>query len=71
LAQTRTNSAAYIASHAPSPTLPATAMVEGFTEASAWAAGIIAVGAIAVAVVMNTPRPSHRSPDPAELHAVG
>jgi EmrB/QacA subfamily drug resistance transporter len=63
--------AAYIASHAASPTLPTTATVEGFTEASAWAAGIIAVGAIAVAVVMNTPRPSHRSADPAELHAVG
>ncbi|HYJ67979.1 MAG TPA: DHA2 family efflux MFS transporter permease subunit [Nocardioidaceae bacterium] len=64
--------AAYLASHAPSPTLPATAMVEGFTEASAWAAGIIAVGSIAVAAVMNTPRPSHRTADGhAELHAVG
>jgi len=64
--------AAYLASHAPSPMLPATAMVEGFTEASAWAAGIIAVGSIAVAAVMNTPRPSHRTADGhAELHAVG
>jgi MFS family permease len=49
--------ASYIASHAPSPSLQATAMVEGFSEASAWAAGIIAVGAVAVIAILDTPPP--------------
>jgi EmrB/QacA subfamily drug resistance transporter len=62
----------YAASHAPSPTLPAAAMVDGFAEASAWAAGIIAVGALAVIAVMNTPRPSHQASDmPTEPATIG
>lgn len=32
-------------------------MLDGFATASAWAAGIITVGAVLVTVLMNTPRP--------------
>jgi EmrB/QacA subfamily drug resistance transporter len=63
--------AAYIASHAPSPSLRATAMTEGFTEASAWAAGIIAVGAMAVVGILNTPRPGQPVPTATESVTVG
>jgi EmrB/QacA subfamily drug resistance transporter len=48
----------YMAAHH-GPAFVKAGMVEGFTSASAWAAGIIGVGAVVVAIVMNTPRPSH------------
>ncbi|WP_433472484.1 MFS transporter [Spirillospora sp. CA-142024] len=54
----------YLASHAShgmDPALAKQAVVEGFSTASAWAAGIILVGALIVAVVMNTPRPEHQA----------
>ncbi|WP_436770688.1 MFS transporter [Yinghuangia sp. YIM S09857] len=50
----------YLASHAdegPSPALAKQAAVEGFATAASWAAGILAVGAVLVAVLMNTGRP--------------
>ncbi|MFG3711261.1 MFS transporter [Micromonospora sp. NPDC047730] len=47
----------YLASHGSGPAVARQAMVEGFGAASAWAAGIIAVGALIVAVLMNAPRP--------------
>ncbi|WP_021594800.1 MFS transporter [Actinomadura welshii] len=47
----------YLASHGTSPVTARQAVVEGFATASAWAAGIILVGALVVAVLMNTPRP--------------
>ena len=47
----------YLASHGTSPAIARQAMVEGFATASAWAAGILLVGALIVAVLMNTPRP--------------
>ncbi|MBO2446594.1 DHA2 family efflux MFS transporter permease subunit [Actinomadura barringtoniae] len=53
----------YLASHPHSPAFAKAGMVEGFTSASAWAAGIIAVGAVIVGIVMNTPRPSHARAD--------
>ncbi|HEX5595941.1 MAG TPA: MFS transporter [Micromonosporaceae bacterium] len=57
----------YLASHGPSPTIAKQAMVEGFGAASAWAAGIIAVGALLVAVLMNAPRPEpHAAAEGAE-----
>lgn len=51
----------YIATHPPSPTLRTTALIEGFSQASTLAACIIAVGAVVVLALMNTPRP-HRAP---------
>ncbi|SCL44953.1 drug resistance transporter, EmrB/QacA subfamily [Micromonospora citrea] len=48
----------YLASHGSGPAVARQAIVEGFGAASAWAAGIIAVGALIVAVLMNTPRPA-------------
>lgn len=53
----------YLASHAPSPALQATAMVEGFSEASVWGAGITAVGAVAAIALMNTPPPNGAAAD--------
>ncbi|MFI7650994.1 MFS transporter [Micromonospora sp. NPDC049460] len=50
----------YLASHGSGPAVARQAMVEGFGAASAWAAGIIAVGALIVAVLMNAPRPGHQ-----------
>ncbi|NUS73962.1 MAG: MFS transporter [Corynebacteriales bacterium] len=50
----------YVASHASrgmSPGLAKEAMLEGFVTAGTWAAGILVVGALIVAVLMNTPRP--------------
>jgi hypothetical protein len=39
-----------------SPAIARQALVEGFGAAAAWAAGIVVVGALIVAVLMNTPR---------------
>jgi EmrB/QacA subfamily drug resistance transporter len=64
----------YVASHAPNPNLEAAAMVEGFSQASAWAAGIIAVGAVVAICLINTPRPAHRTASegaPADEVAIG
>ncbi|GAA2628589.1 MFS transporter [Actinomadura fulvescens] len=47
----------YLASHGPSPATARQAVVEGFATASAWGAAIILVGAVIVAILMNTPRP--------------
>ncbi|MGW1993877.1 MFS transporter [Embleya sp. NPDC001921] len=47
----------YLASHDSSPATAKQALVEGFAEAGAWAAGIIVVGALIVAALMNTARP--------------
>lgn len=47
----------YLASHGRSPAVAKQALVEGFGTGSAWAAGILAAGALIVAVLMNTPRP--------------
>ncbi|MFI0444037.1 MFS transporter [Actinomadura sp. 6N118] len=46
----------YLASHGASPAIAKQAVVEGFATASAWAAGIIMVGALLVAALMNAPR---------------
>ncbi|WP_329096504.1 MFS transporter [Actinomadura citrea] len=54
----------YLSSHAPhgpSPAIARQALVEGFGAAGAWSAGILVVGALIVAVLMNTPRPEHRT----------
>jgi EmrB/QacA subfamily drug resistance transporter len=57
----------YLASHGSGPVIARQAMVEGFAAASAWAAGIIAVGALIVAVLMNAPRPGdHAAAEGAE-----
>jgi EmrB/QacA subfamily drug resistance transporter len=63
----------FVASHAPSPSLEAEAMVEGFAQASAWAAGIIAVGALVAIGLVNTPRPAHGAATeaPADGVAIG
>ncbi|HEX2314832.1 MAG TPA: MFS transporter [Thermomonospora sp.] len=50
----------YLASHGRSPEVARQAAVEGFAAAGAWAAGIIVVGALLVAALMNTPRPAQR-----------
>ncbi|MFD2768084.1 MFS transporter [Micromonospora eburnea] len=49
----------YLASHGSGPAIARQAMVEGFGAASVWAAGIIAAGALIIAVLMNAPRPGH------------
>ncbi|WTW93213.1 MFS transporter [Streptomycetaceae bacterium NBC_01309] len=57
----------YLASHAaqgPSPAVARQAAAEGFATAASWAAGIIAVGALLVAVLMNTRRPEHTKAEP-------
>ncbi|MEO3824251.1 MFS transporter [Actinomadura sp. B10D3] len=51
----------YLASHGTNPATARQAVVEGFATAGAWAAGIILVGGLIVAVLMNTPRPDHRA----------
>ncbi len=51
----------YLDSHSPSPVVAKQAAVEGFAAAGAWAAGIMLVGALIVAVLMNTSRPSHQT----------
>jgi hypothetical protein len=51
----------YLASHRPSASLPAEALVHGFTRGLA-VGGVIAVAAaVIVAVLMNTPRPARRA----------
>ncbi|MFD0687296.1 MFS transporter [Actinomadura fibrosa] len=55
-----TATADYLASHGATPAIARQAAVEGFGTASAWAAGIIVVGALIVAVLMNTSRPDIR-----------
>ncbi len=47
----------YLRSHGTGPGVARDAAVEGFKTAGAWASGIILVGALLVAVLMNTPRP--------------
>jgi hypothetical protein len=49
--------AAHGSAAAGGPKLVATALTEGFTEGFAWGAGILAVGAVLIAVLMNTRRP--------------
>nr|BFE59914.1 MFS transporter [Dactylosporangium thailandense] len=54
----------YLASHATqghSPAVAKKAMLEGFATAGTWAAGILLVGALTVAVLMNTPRPKRQA----------
>lgn len=48
----------YVASHAPSPALKSAALVAGFTDGFAVAAGIVAATAVIVGLLMNTPRPA-------------
>jgi EmrB/QacA subfamily drug resistance transporter len=62
----------YLASHAtrgsgPDPAVAKQAVVEGFAAAGTWAAGIIFVGAIIVAALMNTPRPKPVAEAPKNL----
>ena len=54
-----TATAGYLADHGHNPLLAKKALVEGFGTAAGWAAGVIIVGALAVAVLMNTPRPGY------------
>ncbi|TDD27464.1 DHA2 family efflux MFS transporter permease subunit [Actinomadura sp. KC06] len=51
----------YLASHGRSPAVAEQAVVEGFSTASIWAAGILVTGALIVAVLMNTPSPKHQA----------
>ncbi|MFB4308440.1 MFS transporter [Actinomadura sp. GTD37] len=51
----------YLASHGGSPAIAKQALVEGFGTASAWAAGILTVGALIVAALMNAARPEEQS----------
>ncbi|UGQ12274.1 MFS transporter [Yinghuangia sp. ASG 101] len=60
----------YLADHGMNPALAKEAAVEGFRTAGAWAAGIILTGALAVALLMNTPRPEQRA-EPEDAAAVG
>ena len=50
--------AAYLASHAPSRTLHADALVHGFAQGFTVAAVIVGAAAVLVAALMNTPRPA-------------
>lgn len=50
----------YLASHDRSPAIAKQAVVEGFSTASTWAAGILVAGALIIAVLMNTPNPKHQ-----------
>jgi len=50
--------AAYLASHAPSRTLRADALVHGFAQGFTVAAVIVGAAAVLVAALMNTPRPA-------------
>ncbi|NVI91169.1 MFS transporter [Actinomadura sp. BRA 177] len=65
----------YLASHGGNPALAKQALVEGFGTASAWAAGILAAGALIVAALMNAPRPQEQtiedapSADPLPAHS--
>ena len=56
----------YLATHGHTPAIAKQAVVEGFSTAGAWAAGIILVGALIVGALMNTPRPqpAHEAPKP-------
>jgi EmrB/QacA subfamily drug resistance transporter len=50
--------AAYLASHAPGPTLRADALVHGFARGFTVGAVVVAAAAVLVAALMNTPRPA-------------
>ncbi|TDE33282.1 MFS transporter [Actinomadura sp. 6K520] len=58
----------HLAAHGTTPATAGQAAVEGFAAAGAWAAGIIVVGALVVAFLMNTPRPEPR-PVPEDTEA--
>ena len=66
----------YFVDHPPRPGDVAalhTGLVEGYTTAFAWAAGILAAGALVLAVLMNTPRPARGTEaadagDPVPVH---
>jgi EmrB/QacA subfamily drug resistance transporter len=47
----------YLAAHGPAPAAVRQAAVEGFAAAGAWGGGILLLGALIIAVLMNTPRP--------------
>jgi predicted MFS family arabinose efflux permease len=57
--------AAYLASHAASPTLRADALVHGFARGFTVGAVIVAAAAVIVAALMNTPRPASGTVEPA------
>jgi hypothetical protein len=50
--------AAYVADHAASPALHTAALVHGYTVATGWSSGLLAVMAVVVFVVASAPRPS-------------
>jgi EmrB/QacA subfamily drug resistance transporter len=54
--------AAYLATHAPSPSRQVAALVHGYTNATAWSAGLLAAMAIVVFVLVNPPRPQPTKP---------
>ncbi|WP_433326260.1 MFS transporter [Spirillospora sp. CA-294931] len=59
----------YLVSHPKSPTLAKEAMTEGFGTAGSWAAAIMLVGAVVVALLMNTPRPARNADKSAAVPA--
>jgi EmrB/QacA subfamily drug resistance transporter len=55
------STAAYVASHAPSPGRQVAALVHGYAGATAWSAALLAAMAVLVFVLVNAPRPPARN----------
>jgi hypothetical protein len=55
------STAAYVASHAPSPGRQVAALVHGYAGATAWSAALLAAMAVLVLVLVNAPRPPARN----------
>lgn len=58
-----THTAAYLTSHPPGPRTRLMGMVDGYTLATAWAAGILAVAGVAVLVLVNARLGASTPPD--------
>jgi EmrB/QacA subfamily drug resistance transporter len=57
------STAAYLAGIRPSPSAIAQALVHGYSIATGWAAGLLALGAVVTTLMINAIRPGNRGPD--------
>ncbi len=53
--------AAYLAGHSPSPGVLAQGLVHGYSVATGWAAGFLAVGALLIALLINANKPARHN----------
>jgi len=53
--------AAYLAGHSRSPGVLAQGLVHGYSVATGWAAGLLAVGALLIALLINANKPARHN----------